>query len=410
MSAEAMGHVFRCSPYRGTSAAHATLLAIADTVSDVHDNQLWMGQTELAKKARLTPRRLSDALQQLVADGWLMQVRDASPRDPAVYELVLSDRVPVWEPRRAREAREAAEAAADTTTGGGDAPSGPDATSGDDAPSGPDATSGGDAEGGPDAPSGQGGRTVRSGVTQRPPNPREPKGTQRSGSATPHLAVAGDGLVTVDVDGTEVQVDPADPDGSFAAWWDAYPRHPATNAKGGGGSRRLAQKRWSKLSTPNRRRALDAIGHYRAHLAAADRPPMYAERFISQQQWDTYDTPPAVGADGLDPLALTVAQVCRLDVDVMAGPARAQLVGAAAALTQAGATPDQLSDVATGWRRDHPDIPVTPAVLVKHLHRYARTAGGRATPNLCGRCKQPKGDRHTPDACRMVAQLIQDAA
>jgi hypothetical protein len=72
MSAEATGFVFRHSPYKG--AGFAVHLAIADSVNDQHDNQFWMSLGKLAAKSRLARPTVSACVQQMIADGWLVEV------------------------------------------------------------------------------------------------------------------------------------------------------------------------------------------------------------------------------------------------------------------------------------------------------------------------------------------------
>lgn len=392
-----MAHVFRCSPYPGTSAEHATLLAVADTVSDVNGNQLWMGQTELAKKARITPRRLRDALKRLRADGWLISVREATYREPAVVELVLEGHDTVWEPRSRRDKRARGDAAS-----GGDAASAGDRPSGGDAESGPDGASGGEG-------------------TERPPRgdaaSAEPKGTQQhpNGSATPPSAATGRGpIVDVTVDGETLQVDASDPDPSFAAWWGAYPRHPATGNLGGGGSRKVSLTRWRRLSTPKRAAALAAIGHYHDHLAATGHPPVYAEKWLAQERWQDFASPPATGSAGLNELARAIATTCHIDVDELTGPGRAELVTCARVLAPHVTDLGQVGGVAREADREWGGrITITPAVLVKHWHRFvgrARTGSGGATSgatSVCPRCRQPQDDRHTAASCAEIVELLE---
>lgn len=74
MSAEAVGWVFRHSPYKG--ATFAVHLAIADSVSDQHENRFWMGQTKLAMKARCARGAVIAAIQQMIADSLIELVED----------------------------------------------------------------------------------------------------------------------------------------------------------------------------------------------------------------------------------------------------------------------------------------------------------------------------------------------
>jgi len=69
MSADAMGWVFRHSPYRG--AVRLVHLAIADSVNDQHENELWMAVGNLAAKAQVARKTAGLALAELVAGGFL---------------------------------------------------------------------------------------------------------------------------------------------------------------------------------------------------------------------------------------------------------------------------------------------------------------------------------------------------
>ena len=65
MSAEAVGWVFRHSPYKhGAFAIH---VALADTANDLYDNQVWFGVDRLAAKARVGRRTVIAALGQMAA-------------------------------------------------------------------------------------------------------------------------------------------------------------------------------------------------------------------------------------------------------------------------------------------------------------------------------------------------------
>lgn len=69
MSSQAVGWVFAESPYKG--AAFALHLAIADTVNDAYENELWASVSTLAEKARLGERIVRKVMQQMVDDGLL---------------------------------------------------------------------------------------------------------------------------------------------------------------------------------------------------------------------------------------------------------------------------------------------------------------------------------------------------
>lgn len=69
VSSDALGWVWRHSPYRGsTFLVH---LAIADTANDQHYNELWMSQSTVAKKARTDRKTVNQALRILCQDGML---------------------------------------------------------------------------------------------------------------------------------------------------------------------------------------------------------------------------------------------------------------------------------------------------------------------------------------------------
>lgn len=95
MSSETVGWAFRHSPYRGT--AFAIHVAIADSVNDQHDYELWMRQNVLAKKARTTRKTVGETLAKMVLDGLLELLAEGNgganqyrflmpPDTPVLYE------------------------------------------------------------------------------------------------------------------------------------------------------------------------------------------------------------------------------------------------------------------------------------------------------------------------------------
>lgn len=88
MSSEAIGWVFRCSPYKG--ARLAIHLAIADSVNDLHDYEMFARQSWIAAKARVGRQVVNDALAEMVADGLLVLLEDnAAARKPNRYRLLM---------------------------------------------------------------------------------------------------------------------------------------------------------------------------------------------------------------------------------------------------------------------------------------------------------------------------------
>jgi hypothetical protein len=69
-----MGWTFRHSPFTG--ATFAVHLAIADSVNDQHEHELWMSQPRLAKKARLGLRATHAAVKALLDGGYLTLLED----------------------------------------------------------------------------------------------------------------------------------------------------------------------------------------------------------------------------------------------------------------------------------------------------------------------------------------------
>lgn len=82
MSSETIGWVWRYSPYRGaTLLVH---LAIADSVNDQHDYELWMLQSTVARKARVGRQAANEALKTLERDGFLQRVGGGKEKGEAV--------------------------------------------------------------------------------------------------------------------------------------------------------------------------------------------------------------------------------------------------------------------------------------------------------------------------------------
>lgn len=74
MSAEAVGWVFKHSPYKGT--ALLVHLALADAVNDLHDNEIWATQTTVGIKSRTSRETASRIMGGMVRDGCLVLLED----------------------------------------------------------------------------------------------------------------------------------------------------------------------------------------------------------------------------------------------------------------------------------------------------------------------------------------------
>lgn len=95
MSAEAVGWVFKHSPYTG--ATFVVHLTVADSVNDINGNEFWARQAELGKKARVGRQAVNTALSRLVANGFLVVLEDNSRTGHANrYRFEMPDVPGVW--------------------------------------------------------------------------------------------------------------------------------------------------------------------------------------------------------------------------------------------------------------------------------------------------------------------------
>ena len=102
MSAEAVGWVYRHSPYAGaTFQVHS---AIADSVNDQNDNEFWLPLRRLAEKARTRPSTAKVARDQLLADGFIAELQTPSPGRGNVgrYRFLFPDVPVVYDTRNVR--------------------------------------------------------------------------------------------------------------------------------------------------------------------------------------------------------------------------------------------------------------------------------------------------------------------
>lgn len=102
MSSEAAGWVYRHSPYRG--ADFQVHCAIADSANDQHGHELWMSQSSLADKARVSRGQANRSLRQLLDDGYV-ELLEERPGRPNRYRFVFPDDANVvYDTRRRRGA------------------------------------------------------------------------------------------------------------------------------------------------------------------------------------------------------------------------------------------------------------------------------------------------------------------
>lgn len=90
MSSDAIGFVFRRSPFEG--ATFAVHLAVADSANDQYGNEFWMVLDKLAKKARVSRRSATTALGSLVESGWLELLQEGGGRSrPGRYLFLFPE-------------------------------------------------------------------------------------------------------------------------------------------------------------------------------------------------------------------------------------------------------------------------------------------------------------------------------
>lgn len=93
---EAMGYVYRHSPYKG--AEFAIHLAIADSVNDQNHNTFWMSIAKLANKSRVSRKTASFAVSKIAVDGFLVLEKER-PGGTNLYRFVFVDQPVVYESR-----------------------------------------------------------------------------------------------------------------------------------------------------------------------------------------------------------------------------------------------------------------------------------------------------------------------
>jgi hypothetical protein len=116
MSSDASGWVWRFSPYKGS--VFAVHQAIADTANDQNNNELWLSQSKLATKARVSRRAVLDALATLQSDGFIRRLGGGKETGTVVrYEFLFPRHLPVvYETRRGYA--DSAHPSADSAQGG----------------------------------------------------------------------------------------------------------------------------------------------------------------------------------------------------------------------------------------------------------------------------------------------------
>lgn len=89
MSADAVGWVYRHSPYTGvTFQVHQ---AVADSVNDQHGNEFWMVKPKLAVKARTSVASAKRAMETLVAEGYLELLEESGGRGASRYRFLFPE-------------------------------------------------------------------------------------------------------------------------------------------------------------------------------------------------------------------------------------------------------------------------------------------------------------------------------
>ena len=89
MSAEAVGWVYKFSPYSG--AAFSVHLAIADSANDQHGMELWMALGKLGRKSRVSRSTTSEIVATMVSDGMLelLEQSQGGRHRPSRYRFLM---------------------------------------------------------------------------------------------------------------------------------------------------------------------------------------------------------------------------------------------------------------------------------------------------------------------------------
>lgn len=106
VSAEAVGWVYRHSPFKG--ATFQVHHAVADSVNDQNGNRFWMKAGKLATKSRVSRQRTTEALHELAVAGYLRRVtpKGNPGRSGSVeYEFLFPD-APVFYDSRPKSVTE----------------------------------------------------------------------------------------------------------------------------------------------------------------------------------------------------------------------------------------------------------------------------------------------------------------
>lgn len=115
MSADAVGWVYRHSPYSGvTFAVHQ---AVADSVNDQFGNEFWLAKPKLAMKARTSVASAKRAMETMVADGYLVLLDESGGREGSKYLFVFHPEAPLVYDARATGSPRTGSSGADRLTG-----------------------------------------------------------------------------------------------------------------------------------------------------------------------------------------------------------------------------------------------------------------------------------------------------
>lgn len=252
MSADATGWVYRHSPYSG--ATFSVHLAIADSANDQNGNEFWMAQETLGNKARCTNRSARDALDRLVADGYLQELEGTvAPKGGRAVRrfrfLFVADARVVYESRWLPSNRKPLPQPPSRGTGSQSA-----------------------ANGKPDAE-----------VTEA--SSYKPKGTQVDQPNTNQEPLA-QGCALAVVDRTPSITDKTHPEYGFERFWQRYPRR-----DGKRDHKMKALNVWKRLSYDDKALAYRGLDHYNDACAKGLRIAMDANRYLAEREWGNWQTP-----------------------------------------------------------------------------------------------------------------------
>jgi biotin operon repressor len=116
------------------------------------------------------------------------------------------------------------------------------------------------------------------------------------------------------------------------------------------------------------------------------------------------DKPPESVRRKTDNLFDAVAKACLWDTASLTKSARGQLNKSVKELRDIGATEEQVGGKAAAYRRQYPNITLTPTALIKHWAGLATAGSVKSSRPACQYCGQPSDD-HDEQVCQAFGRF-----